>query len=426
MPDMPDLPRVTLVVTQRERMSLTERSLESILDDLSEPFRLIYVSAGAPDDVNTYLDRRQKEVGFTLIRHPEWMWPNTARNLACATIDTPYVVFIDNDVLVEPGWLKKLVACADETGAALVGPLYLWSDDKVEPRMTMADTPAGKTLHERHDDINAPLSHRAHLKRAPCDFLEYHCMLVRIDFLHSIGGLSETIVCVHEHIDMALAAKKAGKTVWMEPTSAITYLAFVPYQLSDLAFYCWRWGPQAAEKSIRAFCKKWELADDAAAFSGVRNFVHKHVTAIDPFLPNAPTAKPTATMTAQDIKQHLYGLLTQAAAQGYDNAALESISTAYTAAMTLFAGGFRPCARSFIAHCTGTASALVAFGFAPHVVIAGMLHAAYSHTPLGPEPTATLENLANCAPSSANASNASSLPTRIFRPIRKHGALHTR
>lgn len=51
--------------------------------------------------------------------------------------------------------------------------------------------------------------------------------------------------------------------------------------------------------------------------------------------------------------------------------------------MTLFVGGFRPCARPFIVRCTGVASALVAFGFAPRVVAAGLLHAAYSHAPLG-------------------------------------------
>ena len=37
-------PEVTIVVTQRERTSLTERSLESILGDRSQPFRLIYIA----------------------------------------------------------------------------------------------------------------------------------------------------------------------------------------------------------------------------------------------------------------------------------------------------------------------------------------------------------------------------------------------
>ena len=121
-------PEVTIIVTQRERMSLTERSLESVLADRSQPFRLIYVDGGAPDQTRIYLERRGAEAGFKLIRRPDFLWPNAARNLALPFVDTRYVVFIDNDVVVEPGWLKKLVACAQETGAALVGPLYLWSD----------------------------------------------------------------------------------------------------------------------------------------------------------------------------------------------------------------------------------------------------------------------------------------------------------
>ncbi len=396
-------PRVTLVITQRERMALTERSLESILSDQSEPFDLIYVSAGSPDHVNAYLERRQKEAGFKLMQYPTWMWPNIARNIACAGIETPYVVFMDNDVLIEPGWLKKLVACAEETNAALVGPLYLWSDGAAEPKVHMAggsmylsDSAQGTTLHERHVDINAPLAHRATLHRKQCDFLEYHCMLVRTEFLRSTGGLSEDIVCVHEHIDIALTAKQSGQTIWMEPSAAVTYLAFIPYQLAETAFYKWRWSEEAAEASINAFGKKWGLIDHADAYSGVRKFIQNHLSAIELFLPGMPCERPVSSLLAHDIKQNLYGLLTQAAANGYDSAALESFSQAYTAAMSMFGAGFRPCARPFVAHCTGTASALVAFGFAPHLVVAGMLHAAYSHTPVGSQPQAleAMDNLA--------------------------------
>src|SRR5262245_18711597 len=115
-------PRVTLVVTQRERMSLTERSLESILADRAEPFRLICVDGGAPEAVRSYLERRLAEAGGRLIRRDHWLWPNAARNLALPHVETEYVAFIDNDVVPEPAWLARLVGAADDTGAAIVGP----------------------------------------------------------------------------------------------------------------------------------------------------------------------------------------------------------------------------------------------------------------------------------------------------------------
>jgi GT2 family glycosyltransferase len=394
-------PKVTLVVTQRERMMRSEMSLENVLADQSEPFKLIYVDGGAPEPVRAYLERRVAEVGGVLIRRDEWLWPSIGRNLAMPHVDTPYVAFIDNDLVVEPGWLRKLVAAAEETGAALVGPIYLISDGVSEPRIHMAggtvtrvETPAGIALHERHDKLNAPVAERSQLKRTPVDFLEYHCVLARTDFLRRTGPLSEEIVCVHEHIDIALEAAKAGLPVILEPAAAVNQHAYAPYALSDIAFHRWRWQCEAAESSLAAFCAKWNLTDDGKAMEGIRGFVRGQLAHVDPLIPdhNAHRASP---LSATDVKQSLYGLLTQAFAQGYAQSDLDAFAKAHAAAAAMFVGGFRPCGRSFIAHCIGTASALAAFGFAPRVVVAGLLHAAYSHAPLGPQPHVALSELEN-------------------------------
>lgn len=393
-------PKVTLVVTQRERMQLTARSLENILADRSEPFRLIYVDGGSPEPVRAYLERRVAEAGGLLIRRSGWLWPNVARNLALPHVETPYVVFIDNDVVVEPAWLGKLVAAAAQTQAAIVGPLYLISDGVAEPRVHMAggtltrvETPAGTALHERHEHLNAPLAERAKTMRGPCDFVEYHCVLIRTDFLRSVGGLSEDIVCVHEHIDIALAAKAAGHGTIFEPAASVTQHAFAPFHLADLRFHRWRWDADAADSSLVAFCRKWNAVDDGKATEGVRGFVGRLAASVDPLVPWLKSSRPERPIAASEIKQSLYGLLTQAFAQGYAKADLDLFTKAHNAAMTLFVGGFRACGRPFLAHCIGTASALVAFGFAPRVVVAGLLHAAYSHAPLGAQPHAALGEL---------------------------------
>lgn len=393
-------PRVTIIVTERERTSLAERSLESVYADRSEPFHLIYVMNGAPGSVGAFLDRRAGEAGFELITPPQRLWPNQARNLALPHVRTEYVAFIDNDVVVETGWLKTLVACADETGAALVGPLYLWSDGLSEPRIHMAGgtltevtTPQGTALHERHERLNAPLAERAQLQRGACDFLEYHGVLARTNFIRGAGGVSEEIVCVHEHIDLALEAKRMGLPVIFEPAAAITHLAFAPYLASDLAFHRWRWNRDAAESSLSAFLRKWNIVEDGEAMKGVRGFVDGLTSAIDPLVPRLRTSGPSAPLAAADVKQNLYGILTQAARMGYAKPDLDLFAGAYHAAMTLFVGGFRPCARPFVDHCAGTASALIAFGLAPRIVVAGLLHAAYTHAPLGPLPNQALRDL---------------------------------
>jgi hypothetical protein len=127
--------------------------------------------------------------------------------------------------------------------------------------------------------------------------------------------------------------------------------------------------------------------------TGIRRFVDGATSGVDPLVAGLEQARPKQPIDAGDVEQSLYSLLTQAFRQGYTQTDLDLFAKAHSAAMTLFVGGFRPCSRPFTAHCVGTASALVAFGFAPRIVVAGLLHAAYSHAPLGPQPHAALSEL---------------------------------
>jgi len=63
------------------------------------------------------------EKSFRLIRKDYYLYPNQARNIGLKGVNTPYVVFINNDVVVAPGWLKALLNCAEQTKATVISPL---------------------------------------------------------------------------------------------------------------------------------------------------------------------------------------------------------------------------------------------------------------------------------------------------------------
>ncbi len=107
----------TVAVVPRERFSLTRRSLETLLDHTEPGVELIYIDGGSPPEVRDYLERRSAERKFRLIRTNDYLAPNVARNMALAHVRTKYVVFVDNDAIVSPGWLAPLVDCAEATGA---------------------------------------------------------------------------------------------------------------------------------------------------------------------------------------------------------------------------------------------------------------------------------------------------------------------
>jgi GT2 family glycosyltransferase len=394
-----NIPRVTIVMTARERHSLTEAAIESIVADTPRPFRFVYVDAQSPEWLRESLAANAGDWGLEVVRFDEPFWPHEARRRIAPMIDTEYAVFLDNDVQVEEGWLDALVACADETGAGIVGPLYLWGDGIAPPKVHMAggklvesEEAGRRVLDESHYLFNAdPRQVKHELVRRPCDFVEFHCMLIRSELLRDPALFDPAIRCVHEHIDVALQARAQGHSIWFEPAARIHYMAYADHMLDDLGFFRQRWSVAEGESSIARFARKWNVIDDARSFGGVRNFIASHLELIDPLRCDAPDpAERMRSMAASELAQSRSGLLDLAIARGYSTSEIAEIAQAFVVAQRLFDGIYRPCGRPFLDHVVGTASVLVRYDFLPRVVSAGLLHAAYSHAkphPGGPEAT---------------------------------------
>ncbi|MET0346637.1 MAG: glycosyltransferase [Casimicrobiaceae bacterium] len=380
--------RATLIMTARERHSLADIAIDGVLRYTRPPYRFIYLDVQSPVWLRKRLTERAAAGEIEVVRFDEPLWPQEARLRIAAAVDTDYVVFLDNDVQVAAGWLDALVRCADETGAGVVGPLYLWGDGVKPPTIHMAggviselSAAGGRVLVERHHLAGAdPRTEAAGLARRPCDYVEFHCMLVRTSLLRGDPVLDTRLRCVHEHIDVSLAAKARGYATVFEPAAQVTYLAFAGYRLDELAFFRARWSAEEAEANIATFCRKWNVVDDARSFGGVRAFLREHVAAIDPL--RATSAAPRdAPMTRASLRQTRSELLESATQSGYRADELALIANAYHVAQVLMDGGYRPCGRPFINHLVGAASVLVHYGLRAETVAAGLLHAAYTHAP---------------------------------------------
>lgn len=277
-------PKVTIVVVPRERFSYTKESLESIYNNTNFPFKLVYVDGNSPRKHKIYLSNQAKEKGFDLIRTEHYLSPNQARNLGLARVDTEYLVFIDNDVLVKPGWLEKLVKCAEETGAWLVGPLTLQGSDFKTVHM------AGGIieLRQKHDKnwmvqkrpyMRLPLAKvEDKLQQGVTELLEFHCMLVRREAFNHVGLLDEEFMSMCEEDDFCMAVTKVGGTIYFEPDSVVSYVPPSPYHLtwSDLPFFFIRWSQAWCQVSINRCRNKWNLDEDSPFIKHTDHFVRDH------------------------------------------------------------------------------------------------------------------------------------------------------
>jgi GT2 family glycosyltransferase len=265
-------PRVTIVITPRERFSFTRESLESILEHTTVPYSLIYVDGGSPKPVQQYLAAKAEERQFKLIRTENFLAPNQARNLAIPLVETEYMLFVDNDVLVSPNWLEKLIECADEEKAAIVCPLtcigknvgetiHLAGGEAHIYTETQEDGSTKRKVHEKHFFVNRPVAEvKEKLVRNQCEFAEFHCMLVQTEIFKTIGLLDEALLSTREHIDFCMTVTGTGGTVYCEPESVVTYVPGLDRSdLTEVAFFLLRWSDAWEISSLEYFSEKWKL-----------------------------------------------------------------------------------------------------------------------------------------------------------------------
>lgn len=263
-------PQVTIVVVPRERFSCTQRSLESIYEHTDLPFKLIYVDGNSPKKIQQYLESQAREKDFKIIRTDYYLSPNHARNIGLSHVDTKYVIFADNDVVVSPNWLQALINCAEETDATVVGPL-MCEKEPVHQRIHFAggeshivtDVNGRRHLREKMYKQGKQVADlRPQLQRTETELAEFHCVLVRTEIFKRIGYLDEGMLNTKEHLDFSMTVAQAGGKVYFEPDSLITYVPGPPLELTDLYFYMLRWSDAWTLDSLKHIREKWNLSED--------------------------------------------------------------------------------------------------------------------------------------------------------------------
>lgn len=265
-------PQVTIVVVPRERFSFTQASLESLYQHTQYPFKLVYVDGNSPPKVRRYIEKQAKEKNFEVIRKNYYLSPNHARNVGLSNVDTKYVLFCDNDVIYESGWLQALMACAEETGASIVGPLMC----EQKPAYTCVHFAGGEShvvvdihgkrrLREKmYKQGEQAAEIRSTLKRMPTELAEFHCMLVRREIFDHIGGqFDEAMLNTKEHLDFCMSVIQAGGTIYFEPAALATFVPAPPLEWSDIHFYMLRWSIAWGRASLEHLQEKWNITEDS-------------------------------------------------------------------------------------------------------------------------------------------------------------------
>lgn len=262
---VPDPGMVTVVIVPRERFSAAPESLVRILSETPAPTNIVYVEGNAPKRIRAALHAVADE-RVEFVASDTYLIPNEARNQGFARVHTEYTVFLDNDVWVGDDWLPPLLCCARETGAAIVGPLYLQGSPSA-PEVHMAgglahieERDGRRVLRHNHRFQGVALEEVAdRIVRTETEQVEFHGMLVESQLLRDLGGLDEGLMCTREHIDLCMSVRARGRRVFLEPASHLTYTRPPPFAVYDLPYFSLRWSEDWSQRTLDHFFAKWDL-----------------------------------------------------------------------------------------------------------------------------------------------------------------------
>jgi glycosyltransferase involved in cell wall biosynthesis len=106
------LPSVTVVIPTRDRFALLQESVASVFDQRSVDWRLVVVDDASSDGTAGWLDQLD-DPRVEIVRCTSNVERSAARNLGLARVATPYVLFLDDDDVLRPEALTRLVRGAD-------------------------------------------------------------------------------------------------------------------------------------------------------------------------------------------------------------------------------------------------------------------------------------------------------------------------
>jgi GT2 family glycosyltransferase len=215
-----DNPLCSIVIPVFNKAEYTRQCIESLIREVRPgETEIIVVDNASTDDTAEVL--RTFGDAVRVITNEENLFFVRGCNAGAARARGKYLVFLNNDTVVLPGWLDHLVWTIerDDTIGA-VGSMFLYPDGRVQEAGSIIWRNGGA---DHYGGGGSPLSRKVSYAR-DVDYCSGASLLVRRHLFEQRGGFDEFYSPgYYEDVDLCFAIRDLGYRVVYQPTSRIVH-----------------------------------------------------------------------------------------------------------------------------------------------------------------------------------------------------------
>jgi GT2 family glycosyltransferase len=244
-------PVVSIIVAVHNGSRVLPGALVALLRNTEPWYELILVENGSTDDSAALV--RQAEHA-TAVFNTRNLGFGIANNQGAARARGRYLLFLNQDAFVEPGWLPPLLDRIEaDSRIGAVGPKLLSPDGSLQCAGALLSRSGSANCYGTGDD-----SEKAEYGLARVvDYLAGACLLVRRSAFHQVGGFDAAYgLAYFEDADLCLSLAAQGYRSVYEPRSSVTHMLGRPREpilalaLRNRALFERRWRRVLASRPL--------------------------------------------------------------------------------------------------------------------------------------------------------------------------------